>query len=87
MDNGSSLVFNANAHPMFGIEYSVNLFGWISFSSMTGFLEFPNQGYIAENAWYVTDGDGRHGVDWGSGASMYSGSFIYSELTTGELRD
>ncbi|MCR4733984.1 MAG: hypothetical protein K5829_03130 [Treponema sp.] len=59
MDNGSSLVFNANAHPMFGIEYSVNLFEWISFSSMTGFLEFPNQKYILENAWYITDGQGN----------------------------
>ena len=73
MDNGSSLVFNANAHPMFGIEYSVNLFEWISFSSMTGFLEFPNQGYIAENAWYVTDGDGNY-------VSSKTDSFFFHNL-------
>ena len=59
MDTGSSLVFNANAHPMFGVELNINLFKFLSFSSMTGFLEFPNQNYMLENAWYRTDGQGN----------------------------
>lgn len=59
MDNGSSLVFNANAHPFFGVDASVRLFDWLSFSAVTGFLEFPNQNYINQNAWYPTDGQGN----------------------------
>lgn len=54
MDNGSSLIFNENAHPMFALEAKVNPFDWLTFSSLTGFLEFPNQGHILKNAWYDT---------------------------------
>lgn len=54
MDQGSSLIFNANAHPMFAVEAKANLFDWMSFSTLTGFLEFPNQDYIVKNAWYTT---------------------------------
>lgn len=59
MDNGSSLVFNANAHPMFGLDLQINLFKFLSFSSMTGFLEFPNRYYMLSEAWYRTDGNGN----------------------------
>ena len=69
MDIGSSLVLNANAHPFFGFESTVKPFKWISFSSITGFLEFPNQNYINgeayfldygdDGAWYTTDGYGN----------------------------
>lgn len=58
MDTGSSLVYNANAHPFFGVDVSVKPFNWISLSTFTGFLEFPNQNYINGDAWYTTDGEG-----------------------------
>ena len=58
MDKGSSLVLNSNAHPFFGLEAEVSLFKWISFSTLTGFLEFPNQKYMTSNAWYITDDEG-----------------------------
>ena len=59
MDTGSSLVLNQNAHPFFGVDTTVNLFKWLNFSALTGFLEFPNQNYINENAWYPRDDAGN----------------------------
>lgn len=59
MDTGSSLVLNQNAHPFFGADTTVNLFKWLNFSALTGFLEFPNQNYINENAWYPRDDAGN----------------------------
>ena len=59
MDKGSSLVLNESAHPFFGIDTSLNLFDWLSFSVLTGFLEFPNQNYINQGAWYRTDEHGN----------------------------
>ncbi len=59
MDTGSSLVLNSNAHPFFGIDTSVKPFSWLAFSALTGFLEFPNQNHINDNAWYTTDGEGN----------------------------
>ena len=59
MDKGSSLVLNESAHPFFGIDSSLNLFDWLSFSVVTGFLEFPNQNYINQGAWYRTDEHGN----------------------------
>ena len=59
MDTGSSLVLNESAHPFFGIDASVKMFDWMSFSVLTGFLEFPNQNYINQNAWYRTDEHGN----------------------------
>lgn len=61
MDKGSSLVLNANAHPFFAVESEIHPFEWIKISSITGFLEFPNQEYINSNAWYITDGKGNRG--------------------------
>lgn len=51
MDNGSSLVLNANAQPFFEINQSIELFKWLHFSAMTGILEYPNQYYINEGAY------------------------------------
>ena len=59
MDTGSSLVLNQNAHPFFGIDTSVRPFEWLSFSMLTGFLEFPNQYYINGTAWYTIDENGN----------------------------
>jgi len=61
MDDGSSLVFNERARPMFAFEAEANLFDWLSFSTLTGFLEFPNQRYSVRNAWYITDEDDVNG--------------------------
>ncbi len=55
MDDGSSLIFNQNAHPFFAIEATANPFDWLRFSTITGFLEFPNQEHILKNAWYLTE--------------------------------
>ena len=58
MDNESSLVYNAKAQPFVAFDAGVKLFDWLSFQTLTGVLEFPNAGYINENAWYrVKDGD------------------------------
>lgn len=59
MDDGSSLVLNSNAHPFLGFDVKLQLFKSLSFSMLTGVLEFPNQQYINENAWYITDGKGN----------------------------
>lgn len=59
MDKGSSLVLNENAHPFFGVDLSVRPFDWLAFSTVTGFLEFPNQSFILENAWYPLDDNGN----------------------------
>jgi len=59
MDTGSSLVLNQNAHPFFGIDTTVKPLSWLSFSALTGFLEFPNQNYINDNAWYPRDDSGN----------------------------
>ena len=59
MDTGSSLVLNQSAHPFFGIDTSVKPFEWLTFSVLTGFLEFPNQNFINQGAWYRTDEHGN----------------------------
>lgn len=59
MDTGSSLVLNANAHPFFGLDTSVKPFKWLTFSVVTGFLEFPNQNFINGNDWYPSDEHGN----------------------------
>lgn len=48
MDTGSSLVLNGNAHPFLAGELAVRPLKWLSLSSVTGILEFPNQDYINE---------------------------------------
>ena len=47
----------------FGVDTTVNLFKWLNFSALTGFLEFPNQNYINENAWYPRDDEGKKITD------------------------
>ena len=64
MDKGSSLVLNADARPFFGVEASVKLFDWLTFSTISGSLEFPNQNYINGKDWYSTDGYGNQIKDW-----------------------
>lgn len=51
MENGSSLVLNANAQPFFEFDCSVKLFDWLSFSSLVGILEYPNQDFINNDAY------------------------------------
>lgn len=61
MDNGSSLVYNYNTQPFVAFDAGIKLFDWLSFQTLTGVLEFPNAGYINENAWYrvTTDETGQ----------------------------
>lgn len=53
MDKGSSLVLNEMARPFAGIDYTVSLFDFLTFSGLTGFLEYPNRSDINNNAWYA----------------------------------
>ena len=57
MDNGSSLVLNAKARPFMAFEADAHLFPWLSFSTITGVLENPNQAHINMNAWYDLECD------------------------------
>lgn len=77
MDNGSSLVLNSNARPFFGADVSISLFNMIRLSSITGFLEFPNQNYITDNAWYITDGAGK------KSESVVDSYFYHNIFSTG----
>lgn len=52
MDDGSSLVLNANARPFLAFQAEFTPFEWLSFSTLTGVLEFPNQELINKDAWY-----------------------------------
>ncbi len=51
MDNGSSLVLNAQADPFFGLETDIKLFPWLRYSFMVGILEYANQDWTARNSW------------------------------------
>ena len=63
MDEGSSLVLNKNAAPFFSIDAKIKVLKNVSFSTMTGVMEFPNAGYINENAWCWWDEyDSEHGT-------------------------
>lgn len=55
MDDNSSLVLNSNAAPFLGFDAKVDLFKWLSFSTLTGVMEFPNAKYINKNAWFYRD--------------------------------
>ena len=50
MTQGSSLSFNASARPFVGFEFNFYPVSWLSFSSITGILEFDNSGGISEPA-------------------------------------
>lgn len=77
MDNGSSLVLNSSARPFFGADVSISLFNTIRLSSITGFLEFPNQNYITDGAWYLTDGKGK------KSESVVDSYFYHNLFSTG----
>lgn len=79
MDTGSSLVLNSNAHPFFGIDISAKPFKWLTFSTLTGFLEFPNQGFISSNNWYTSDGEGNM-IDEVKDSYFFHNMFSMSKL-------
>ena len=74
VENGSSLALNASAYPFFGVDTNFKLFDWLSFASMFGTLEFPNQSYINENAWYMYDSE------WQGTNPPVTDSFFYQSL-------
>ncbi len=49
MDNGSSLVLNAQAYPFMAVDAQFKLFNFLKFYSLTGILEYPNQDYINDD--------------------------------------
>ncbi len=59
MEDGASLVLNANARPFFAGELILRPFKWLSLKSMTGVLEMPNRGDMLSNAFYPVDEDGK----------------------------
>ncbi|MCR4734780.1 MAG: hypothetical protein K5829_07255 [Treponema sp.] len=80
MDNNSSLVLNSNAHPFFAVEASAHPFEWISFSTLTGFLEFPNRDYMVSNAWYLTGGNGNDEEALAETKTSVHDSYFYHNL-------
>jgi hypothetical protein len=74
MDLNSSLVLNSNAAPFLGIDANVDLFDWISFSTLTGVMEFPNAKHINANAWFYRDFDSTY-VDEETGEIKYKNHF------------
>ncbi|GHV30459.1 hypothetical protein AGMMS4952_17520 [Spirochaetia bacterium] len=50
MANGSSLILNKSAQPFLGLEATVTPFNWLSFSSVTGVLEYFADGSLKESA-------------------------------------
>lgn len=50
MLNGNSLFLNANARPFLGLEVSFKPFNWLSFSALTGVLEYYNNEGISLSA-------------------------------------
>ena len=74
MDLNSSLVLNSNAAPFLGIDAKVDLFDWISFSTLTGVMEFPNAKHINANAWFYRDFDSTY-VDEETGEIKYKNYF------------
>ena len=58
MDTDSSLVLNGHARPFLAAEATFSPFEFLSLSTLTGVLEMPNQDYINDGAWYLTNDDG-----------------------------
>lgn len=54
MDNGSSLVLNANARPFMAFEMQASPFSFLRYSFIVGSLEYPSQSYLNKN-WYPED--------------------------------
>ncbi len=59
MDEGASLVLNANARPFFAGELILRPFKWLSLKSLTGVLEMPNRKDMLSTAFYTVDADGH----------------------------
>ncbi|MBQ5471007.1 MAG: hypothetical protein IIT58_03260 [Treponema sp.] len=74
MDNGSSLALSSFAHPFFALDTTFNLFDCLSLSSLFGTLEFPNQGYINEHAWY------RYEDEWQGTNPPVTDSYFFQNL-------
>lgn len=74
MDENSSLVLNSNAAPFLGVDAKVDLFDWLSFSTVTGVMEFPNAKHINENAWFYRDFDATSS-DEETGEKIYKNHF------------
>jgi hypothetical protein len=68
MTSGSSLVFNQNAQPFLAIETVIQPFPWISFSSLTGVLEY-------HNAVGPPDNDGRVPTGMIENAEVFQNAF------------
>lgn len=75
MDENASLVLNSNAAPFLGIDAKVDLLDWLSFSTLTGVMEFPNAKHINANAWYNRDFDAEPYVDETTGELVYPTKF------------
>lgn len=58
MDEGASLVLNANARPFFDEELILRPFKWFSLNSMTGVLKMPNHKDMLSTDFYAVDSDG-----------------------------
>ena len=59
MDNGASLVLNANARPFFAGELIIRPFKWLSVKTLTGVLEMPNRSDMLSEAFYPVDENGK----------------------------
>lgn len=59
MDDGSSLILNSRARPFLAFETRFQPFSFFAISSITGALEYPNQGHITSNSYYMIDEDGK----------------------------
>ena len=85
MDNGSSLVYNYNTQPFVAFDADVKLFDWLSFKTLTGVLEFPNAGYINENAWYRVTQDEEGNVIKDESYDVVDGYFFQNAFSIGML--
>lgn len=57
MDKRSSLVLNGTAMPFFGVDLTVELLPFITYSSLTGTLEYPNRDDIFDGSLPGNDAD------------------------------
>lgn len=75
MDEGASLVLNANARPYFGFDLEVTPFKWISVYVTAGNLEFPNQDYITR-----TSEDGTNVKAWDDDNKHFQNMFALGQF-------
>ena len=80
MDKNSSLVLNRTAVPFYGIDMTVDLFPWLSYSSIAGSLENPNRPDI-----FTGEGDNHYpqsntisNVDYENDAYYWQNAFSAS---------